>query len=95
MIKPTGRLLFAYNTISELNKRIAELEKRLSHAETMSGREQSIRNLEQQAACLDNFLNAANIMWADNIGTDVVEVDDLKLWRGALLATVTRIKNQE
>ena len=27
MIKPTGRLLFAYNTITELNKRITELEK--------------------------------------------------------------------
>jgi hypothetical protein len=27
MSKPTGKLLFAYNTITELNERIAELEK--------------------------------------------------------------------
>jgi uncharacterized coiled-coil protein SlyX len=27
MIKPTGKLLFAYNTITALNERIAELEK--------------------------------------------------------------------
>ena len=26
MSEPTGRLLFAYNTITELNKRIAEFE---------------------------------------------------------------------
>jgi ABC-type phosphate transport system auxiliary subunit len=35
------------------DKRIAELEKRLSHAETMSDKEQSIRDLEQQAIACD------------------------------------------
>ena len=31
MTKPTGKLLFAYNTITELNKRIAELEEETKH----------------------------------------------------------------
>jgi uncharacterized coiled-coil DUF342 family protein len=30
MTKPTGKLLFAYNTIASLNERIAELDKDLS-----------------------------------------------------------------
>ena len=29
MIKPTGKLLFAYNTITELNSRVEELENAL------------------------------------------------------------------
>ena len=35
MTKPTGRLLFAYNTITELNKRIAELEKERDECHAM------------------------------------------------------------
>jgi hypothetical protein len=38
-------------------ERIAELEKRLSHAETMSDKEQSIRDLEQQAKGVNEFAN--------------------------------------
>ena len=31
MSKPTGKLLFAYSTITALNERIAELEKKVKH----------------------------------------------------------------
>jgi hypothetical protein len=37
--------------------RIAELEKELSHAQTMGDREQSIRDLEQQAKGVTDFAN--------------------------------------
>ena len=55
MTKPTGKLLFAYNTIASLNEHITELQVRLSNAETMSGKEQSIRDLEQQAKALSQY----------------------------------------
>ena len=32
MTKPTGKLLFAYNTITNLNERVAELEEELMYA---------------------------------------------------------------
>ena len=35
MVRPTGRLLFAYNTITELNNKIAKLEKELSDIKSM------------------------------------------------------------
>jgi hypothetical protein len=35
MAKPTGKLLFAYSTIVELNNKIAELEKELSDIKSM------------------------------------------------------------
>ena len=57
MTKPTGRLLFAYNTIASLNEHITELQVRLSNAETMSGKEQSIRDLEQQAKGIKDLNN--------------------------------------
>ena len=49
MSKPTGKLLFAYNTITALNERIAELEKeRAIGVYHFTVEEYKIHNLEQQ-----------------------------------------------
>jgi hypothetical protein len=69
MIKPTGRLLFAYNTITELNGRIVELEKErdehMAHAyyvlETcmvFSPKKFEAHNLEQQAKGISDYTDA-------------------------------------
>jgi hypothetical protein len=42
-------LKLSHESLDSKDKQIAELGKRLSHAETMSDKEQSIRDLEQQA----------------------------------------------
>jgi hypothetical protein len=60
MIKPTGKLLFAYNTITALNERIAELESNILMLEQYNGSAESLikdikaHNLEQQAKALSD-----------------------------------------
>jgi hypothetical protein len=49
MIKPTGKLLFAYNTITALNERIAELEVSLRYAEDFN------------SAALENLMRSGEI----------------------------------
>jgi hypothetical protein len=49
MIKPTGKLLFAYNTITALNERIAELEVSLRYAEDFN------------SAALENLMRSGSI----------------------------------
>jgi hypothetical protein len=51
-----------YTSLSKANqwfiKRITELEKRLSNAETMGDKEQSIRDSEQQAKGISDFVSS-------------------------------------
>ena len=58
----TGEKLHSKSEIAyELGARdnlIAELEKELSHAQTMGNREQSIRDLEQQAKALNDYADS-------------------------------------
>jgi hypothetical protein len=54
---------------------IAELEKRLSHAETMSDREQSIRDLEQQAKGVEDALSSVERYYlVDRYWIDVADL---------------------
>jgi hypothetical protein len=105
---PHGSYIVTDNSavIAALNERIAELEKErdelhtrhyriINYCTILTPEKLEAHNLKQQAKALEDFLESANIMWADNLGTSVVDVDDLRQWIYALLVTAETLKEQD